>query len=272
MNQKVVFLDIDGTLVGFDNRIPDSTRRAVAEARARGHRMVVCTGRSSFQIAPTLLDLGFDAVVSSAGARVEAGGQEIFRQPIAADQRRRLFGYLEDHGYAYAGECGSHVVINQRCYDSLLETYASQHVINEVMLSIARGAVIRQDVWNDPDLLKVVYHWSPFTLEQTRHDLRPDFHVVAFSFQPGIGEAGEISTTGVTKASGMQILLDHWGVDRCDSLAVGDGSNDLEMIEYAGVGIAMGNAIPELKALADDITSDIDADGVWQAFNRHGLL
>lgn len=74
------------------------------------------------------------------------------------------------------------------------------------------------------------------------------------------------------KATGIEVLLGHMGLGWAETIAIGDGHNDLEMLERAGVGIAMGNASDAVKAYADEITSTVEEDGVWHAFRRHGLL
>jgi hydroxymethylpyrimidine pyrophosphatase-like HAD family hydrolase len=77
---------------------------------------------------------------------------------------------------------------------------------------------------------------------------------------------------GVHKALGMDVLLAHLGIERTDTIAIGDSYNDLEMLAHAGVGVAMGNAPEEVRDAADESTGSVDEDGVRQAFERHGLL
>ena len=77
---------------------------------------------------------------------------------------------------------------------------------------------------------------------------------------------------GINKATGMERYLKAAGIAREDSIAVGDGPNDLQMMEYAGIGIAMGNAREEVKERADMVTSSIDDDGIYRAFETLGLL
>ena len=78
MDKKVVFLDVDGTMVNEKGEIPESAQYAVRTAQANGHRMVVCSGRSRFQIYDALLELGFSGIVGGAGAFVEDEGKEFY--------------------------------------------------------------------------------------------------------------------------------------------------------------------------------------------------
>ena len=82
MNQKVVFLDVDGTIVNDKGIIPESTQIAIRKAVENGHKLVVCSGRSLFQLPQMLLDLGFSGMVTAAGAQVIAGGKEIYHAVI----------------------------------------------------------------------------------------------------------------------------------------------------------------------------------------------
>ena len=88
---------------------------------------------------------------------------------------------------------------------------------------------------------------------------------------PG-GSNGEVGMRGTTKGSAILHLLDHLGADPATAIGIGDSWNDVEMFEVCGIGIAMGNADPELQALADEVTTSVTADGVYNAFVRHGLL
>jgi hydroxymethylpyrimidine pyrophosphatase-like HAD family hydrolase len=77
---------------------------------------------------------------------------------------------------------------------------------------------------------------------------------------------------GVNKATGIDVLLAHVGVDRTDTIAIGDSYNDLEMLEHAAVGVAMGDAPDAVKAIADEVTAGVDGDGIRLSFLRHGLI
>ena len=95
MDKKVVFLDVDGTMVNEKGEIPESAQYAVRTAQANGHRMVVCSGRSRFQIYDALLELGFSGIVGGAGAFVEDEGKEFYHAYIDEEHRKSSFDYLE---------------------------------------------------------------------------------------------------------------------------------------------------------------------------------
>jgi hydroxymethylpyrimidine pyrophosphatase-like HAD family hydrolase len=113
---------------------------------------------------------------------------------------------------------------------------------------------------------------DPGTVTRTREELGDRFHVVTGSMPLPGGSNGEVGMRGTTKGSAILHVLDRLGADPSTAIGIGDSWNDVEMFEVCGVGIAMGNADPELQALADEVTTSVGADGVYNAFARHGLV
>ena len=92
------------------------------------------------------------------------------------------------------------------------------------------------------------------------------------SFEAEMNDSGEITCKGINKAHGMQKYLAYAGIAQEDTIAFGDGPNDFDMLEYAAVGIAMGNAVEGLKSRADFVTKGIDEDGIAYALSKWGLI
>lgn len=335
---KVVFLDIDGTLVDYNGNVPESTKKAILQAKEKGHKMVLCTGRSKFQIPKQLWELGMDGVISGAGAFVEAfdsaaengiaatkagitseedgiaatkagitleedgiattkagitseekripatdenvsndskittTGTILCQMVIDAEHAKSSYDYLEGNGvlYCYQGEDG--IVLNKRSYDGMLEVDRLNGMSEEMMESLHGVIHVTETPWEYPNLEKIIFYDAPFTLEQIKEDMHPYFDTVALSLSGTEGVCGEIGRNNIHKATGIKLFLEHLGLEREDSIAIGDGPNDLQMMEYAGTGIAMGNAKAEVKALADMVTSDVTEDGIYHAFEKLGLL
>ena len=131
---------------------------------------------------------------------------------------------------------------------------------------------LTEEPWKNERNEKILYYGAPFTVEKVHADLAPYFDAVAISLDGMDEYAGEIGIGGINKATGMERYLKHVGIAREDSIAVGDGPNDLQMMEYAGIGVAMGNAREDVKARADMVTGHIDEDGLYSAFEKLGLL
>lgn len=122
------------------------------------------------------------------------------------------------------------------------------------------------------DVNKVCFLESSLPFEQIKHEFNGKFGVIQCTI-PLFGEgSGELMIPGIHKAVAIADLLGDLNISREDSMAIGDGMNDAEMLEYCAIGIAMGNAKPALKELADDITGNIEDDGLYQCFVKYGLI
>ena len=271
MQKKVVFLDIDGTMVDFDGVTPASTIQAIQMARKNGHKMIVCSGRSRYQIYGELLKIGFDGIIAAAGSYVECDGKEIFHQYIEETQRKMLADYLEKNKFTYVIQSTQKSIVNSRCAVILQEMYQKMNMPADRVKNLEGGVIISEEVWNYEQEEKAVYHHSPFSLEKVRYDLAPYFNVTALSFELEEG-SGEIGIAGVDKSTGMKRVLDYYGLTQNDTIAVGDGPNDMEMIDFAAIGVAMGNARTELKGIADMITDSVSEDGIYHAFEKLKLI
>lgn len=98
MSSKLVFLDIDGTLADERHEVPISAQEACKAAWSRGHKLFICTGRSMPKIERGILDLGFDGVISVAGAQADVNGRVLFRHDIAPEAIDAATAYFERHG------------------------------------------------------------------------------------------------------------------------------------------------------------------------------
>ena len=300
---KVVFLDIDGTLVDYNGNVPESTKKAILQAKKKGHKMVLCTGRSKFQIPKELWELGMDGVIAGAGAFVEAfdsaaekgitaaekglaatdetvsndskittKGTILCQMVIDAEHAKSSYDYLEGNGvlYCYQGEDG--IVLNRRSCDGMFQIDRLNGMSDEMLENLHGVVHVTETPWLVPNLEKIIFYDAPFSLEKIKSDLLPYFDTVALSLSGTEGVCGEIGRNNIHKATGIRLFLEHVGVAREDSIAIGDGPNDLQMMEYAGIGVAMGNAKEEVKKLADMVTSDVAEDGIYHAFEKLGLI
>lgn len=104
---KIIFLDVDGTLVDYENNLPASAVDAIRVARSKGHRVYLCTGRSKAEVYPPLWDIGLDGMIGGNGSYVEDNGQEIFHQCLTLDQCRHAVDWFHSRGLEFYLECNS---------------------------------------------------------------------------------------------------------------------------------------------------------------------
>lgn len=272
MNKKAVFLDIDGTMVDSNGKIPQSTKEAVREAKRYGHKMVICSGRSRFQIYQELLDLGFSGIVGAAGAFVIVDGIEVYHAYIDEKHRKSSFDYLEENGFFFCYQADDGIVLNQRSCDGMIKIYSDMGMEKKRLERLIGNMHLMEEPWKNEKNEKIIYYNAPFPVKRVHEDLEPYFDTVAISLDGADEYAGEIGINGINKATGMEIYLNHVGITRENCIAVGDGPNDLQMMEYAGIGVAMGNARDEVKQRANLVTDAIGEEGLYKAFIKLGLI
>ena len=278
MDQRVVFLDVDGTLVDEFGHIPDSARDAVRRARANGHLVYLCTGRSTISIWQGIHDIGFDGVIAAAGGYVESAGTVLAHRHIPPDGVRRIGDWFGEHGVEYLLESNDGVFgsanVRSRLRALLLGSVADEEMLAELGKGIL-GFIDEIRIGVDPDgvhVNKVSFLDSDVPIEVIRAAFADAYTVIPATVPLFGPNSGELSLSEIHKAIGIALVLDHLGLPRERSVAFGDGYNDLEMVEFAGVGVAMGNAVPDVVSRADMVTGSPREDGIATGFARLGLI
>lgn len=269
MSRKLIFLDVDGTLVDFTMHMPESAREALSIARKRGHLISLCTGRTVTNVYPWLLDFGFDAIVASAGAYVSANDKVIYHSVLANDKVQDMVEVLKEHGACFMlqGINGRYVdeenakKMRERCMRLGLDIDGALN-----------GLTLVEHPEQMPALESGMYFDADIPVDVMQKEVGNYIKITGASFDKDRQMSGEMTKMGVNKATGMQRLMDELKIGREDTIAFGDGPNDVEMLQFAGTGVAMGNAIPAVKQYADMVTDKIDEDGLYHAFERLHLL
>lgn len=278
MGRKAVFLDVDGTYVNDRGVVPESAHRAVVAARANGHQVFLCTGRAVAELWDHIMEAGFDGVIASAGGYVELDGQVLLHRSISEDDVRHVVEFFDTHGVEYYLEANSGLYGSRHSKARLRELVFAGVSDEGLLAELEKGLgpfidslIIDQDLVR-ADINKVSFLDSDLPLERVQAEFAGELHVIPTTVPMFGPNSGEMSIPGIHKATAIELLLEHAGIAREDTLAYGDGLNDLEMIEYVQTGIAMSNAHPILKAAADGVTSDADADGIYASFTALGLI
>lgn len=273
MNKKFVFLDIDGTLVNFNSVIPNSAVKALNKAKANGHKLFVCTGRQMSMIYPWLLNnIKFDGIISSSGAYVTAQGKEISHHIIDYDKQCELIDFFHKNNIPFCQQTNSRMAIEDRNFERTF-TYFEEHGMSRKRFSeIFIDLVKCPNAKEIDDTEKFMYFDAKRNVMSMSNEIDSYFHTVRFTFNNLDDTCGEITCSKTSKATGIQDVLQYYKMPQSCSVGIGDSDNDAEMIEYCNVGVAMGNATNELKEKADMITDEIDKDGLYNAFQRLGLI
>ncbi|WP_110589892.1 HAD hydrolase family protein [Microbacterium suaedae] len=278
MTTRIAFLDIDGTIIDHAGEIPESTVDAVQRARANGHLVYLASGRTPSEVEGRLVDIGFDGAILGAGAYAwigtlwQAGGWRVERLMDPA-RVAEMITALRAVGADYVLQGRDEVWATRRAVDRVTAVLDAEGRLSDA----TREALLDHvTITDDPPHTGIAK--SAFSSDDlgcygaVRGRLGDEFSVITGTM-PGLGTAGgEISPAGVTKGSTMQMVLRELALPAAAALAIGDNNNDLDMLRLAGTGIAMGNATEEAREAADEATTAVDADGIWNAFARHGLV
>ncbi|MEA5454138.1 HAD hydrolase family protein [Sinomonas sp. JGH33] len=273
--RKAIFLDVDGTYA-HHGVAPAAHEAAVRDLRAAGHRVLLCTGRPKSMLSAKLLAPGFDGVVAAAGGYVEFDGEVLADRRFPADVAARVVSVLDGHGVAYVLEAP------ERVYGPLGVDVRLENLLAGLFPSTGDGAQKgRLDILDALEMSadlsaasfgKVSCFGSPVPVSELALEIGPGIGVIASSLAGMDGSAGELYQLGVHKAVGIQAVVEHLGIAREDVVAVGDGLNDVEMLAYAGVGVAIDGAHPDVVAVADFLTPGPGDAGLVAAFGKLGLL
>ena len=272
-DEKVLFFDIDGTLVNFDTTIPTSTITALRLARENGHKLILCTGRSLGQLQGTIKELSFDGGVLAAGAYVQYQDQVIAATTIPGEKLRNIWSFTDEDKLPYIVQFVDHTATERSVKAHLFDVMEHKYEVDEKQFSTVFANMEFVESKDDfSHVEKVLYYDTSYTVEEIRKKLGSQFDVVPMSFMKDGTSSGEITQAGINKAYGMEKLLTYLGKTREDAIAFGDGPNDLEMLSYAGIGVAMGNADDSVKEKADMVTARIDEDGIFLALRKLKII
>ncbi|HET7783253.1 HAD family hydrolase [Pseudarthrobacter sp. CC4] len=278
---RAVFLDIDGTYADH-GLAPDAHVEAVRTARRLGHLVFVCTGRPLAMVPAHILEAGFDGTITGAGARVELDGQVLKDTRFDQDLAGRIVDALDAHDVAYILEAPESLHgrtgVDRRLREVLGPIFADRPQHDGVLgtdvdpLEDILGPMQYSDDLRAVSYAKISCFDSDVPLKKLVDLLGPQVGLIPSSLSALGDRAGEIFMAGTHKAVGIQVVEEHLGLDRADIVAIGDSANDIEMLEYAGVGIAVEGGHPAVLAVADRFTAGPAGNGVALAFAELGLL
>ena len=276
--RKIIFLDVDGTLVDYEGRIPKSAIQAIRAARKGGHRVYICTGRSKAEVYQELWDIGLDGMIGGNGNYVEDGGHVVLHQLITKEQCVRIVDYLHEKGLEFYLESNNGLFASERFEDAsqtAIREYSrrkgkenpQQITVADVFPDMVYGGELYRD-----DLNKVSYLLRSYQDFLDTKEMFPDLENGTWG---GAGETalfGDLGVKGITKGNAAARLLDYLGAKQEDTVAFGDAKIDIPMFEFCHTGVAMGNAGEEAKAAADFVTGDVEEDGLYQGFLKLHLI
>lgn len=259
MEYKMIVLDLDGTLTNRDKVITDRTRKALIEAQRRGKKVVLASGRPTYGVMPLAEQLGLERyggyILSYNGGMImECCTKEtIFQKKLPAETNRKIIDLAMREGVDILTYEGTVIVTNNaECPYAKLESEVNHLKLRQVenLADYVTFSVPKFIMLDDGDYLAL-------TEGRVKAALGRDFSV--YRSEPYFLE---IMPKGIDKAQSLDQLLRMIGIASEEIIACGDGYNDLSMVSYAGLGVAMENAVLPLRNVADYVTASNNDDGV----------
>jgi len=263
MSYKLIAIDLDGTLLKSDRTISKRNISAINKANERGVKVVIATGRPLIGIMDYLKKIGArdeDYVISYNGAMVKRikNNETVHMMPL----KKSDYEYL----YDYSSKYGVHI-------HALTETYVTTPVmnsytkieseLNDIEIKVECVSGINQD----EILVKIMMIDDPEKLDQVVANL-PEEVTNKYTVVRSSEIFLEFLDRSVNKGTGVKIIADKLGIKSEEIICIGDAGNDVAMIKYAGLGVAMGNAFSELKEISDYITDSNEEDGVAKVIEK----
>lgn len=260
--QKIVFFDIDGTLWDDDMNIPDSTVAAIRALRANGHKAFLCSGRSRGNIrAKKLFDIGFDGVIAACGNHVEMDGEVLYEKILEPQLVRKIVTLCMEHRMP--------VVLEGPVKHWLSESgFENDPYVDYLIEEMGEDAIFLKEYTEDIYINK----FSADVLSDTDYEAIKGALEDEFDFMMHDSVVLECIPKGTSKATGIAWLCEHLGVAVEDTYGIGDSVNDLDMLQFVGHGIAMGNGSKASKDAAEYVTAPLHEDGIMKALEHYGLI
>lgn len=265
---RLLAIDIDGTLVNSRDKLTEATRVALRRAMSAGIKIVLATGRRYSRALPLVEPLGLDVpLVTASGALIKHPldhrtlFQAAFERPLLCDvlaivDRAGFEAVLYADSFADGFDfyCHRLEAVRPELADYLALNPGCHRLWPEMMICPPEGVFAGFSMGSRQEML-ALHH-------ELQRRLPGALYTHVLRSPRYIGYMCEIAPWGVTKWSGIRQVAAEWGIAPHEMCAVGDDVNDIPMIEAAGIGIAMGNALPEVKAAADWIAPTHDEDGL----------
>ena len=262
---RLVALDMDGTLMGDDLQVSPRVRRAIGDARARGAVVTLATGRMFDFVVSFARDLGIAApLICYQGGLIQAPDSDtpLYRATMDSTLAREVLEWQARRGWHVAFYAGDSVFLAERQH---AEGFYRDMIGEQLVFVDDLFAVLEQ---HEP--VKFIFTAEPAEADRIEAQMRRRFAgrmEVVRSHEMFV----EGNPPGVSKGDALRRLAAHLDVPQAQVMAVGDQGNDAPMIAWAGVGVAMGNASPAAKAVADWIAPPLAEDGAAVAIERFVL-
>jgi len=255
------FFDIDGTIWDYRNYIPESTKKAIKLAQKNGHKCFLNTGRSrAFVYNKDLLGIGFDGIITACGSMIEYEGETVYNKLISREDCIRTLESVQKHGFKSILEGPEYLYMDRKDFEGDMYGEKVMKEMGERLLPITEN-------WGNWTMNKLSCECGSPTRDQCFDELSDLYDYMLHN-----EHIVEMVPKGFNKGKGIVEVCEFLKEGVLDTIAFGDSINDKEMLETAGISVAMGNATDAVKELADYVTTNILEDGIWNAMKHYQLI
>ena len=263
-SRKVLFFDIDGTLLTSKQVIPDSAKEALKKAQDAGHLIFINTGRTPYILPKELTEFGFDGFVCGCGTYITLHDKILNESYLPLELCQETLQVLRDCKLPTFFERHDSLYYN----DDVLSTPTKKEQLFIDYLGAKPISSLSPEDQKNFFFVKLISFFHDYSDKESFYNFIKDKFICFMHSE----EAWEVSQKDFDKATGMKVVLDHLGLSVEDSFAFGDSVNDLAMLKFAGTSVAMGNSMEEILPYCDYQTTDIDDDGIAKALKHFELL
>lgn len=277
MDSKVVFFDIDGTLVSKNGQVSKRVQEALVKLKENGHYMILCTGRNQTGI-KSLRSLGFDGVICSAGGYVEVNNRVIFQSHIDNKDIQMIREVFERNHVLYTMEADIEAYESQEMGDYVLKLFFEKQDNNSEIERLKQQRqkdlyIYSLDEYTNQPIQTICY------IAKNKESIQEPQEIISKRCQFLIYQQmnkdfinGEVMKKGVHKGTGVEKVMEAIHLPMENSIGFGDSMNDLEMIKTCHYGVVMENGDPLLKDHASAVCESVDDDGVYHELKRLQLI
>ncbi len=273
MEKYLIFFDIDGTILDNEEQVvPLSTIETIKELRKAGHQCFICTGRCRDIWPKEILDIGFDGVVGGCGTHIIYHDEELLHHTLSDELKREIADDLVNFHIDGVLEGSAHSYFHREPWMPTVVGFfktprPKRDIGKKVSPEFEAGRIEFLDAENlDFDKMAL---WFDKTGDmdgfKEKYEDRFDFIKRDPTFY-------EIVPKGFSKATGIDFVCRHLGVDKKYTMGFGDSTNDLPMLEYTEISVAMGDGNPDIFDRVDYVTDAVMKDGIAKAIRHYGLL
>ncbi|MBQ3689760.1 MAG: Cof-type HAD-IIB family hydrolase [Bacteroidales bacterium] len=258
---KALFFDIDGTLVSFEShKIPASTVQAIKQAKALGVKVFISTGRPrAFINGLEDIENFIDGYITNNGAYINHGDKEIHSNPISRADTQILMNYAKEFSFPT-------IVMGKHDFG----IYNYKEIVKTVFYGGLRIRIDlnRKDVEEvlKDDVFQITMFLSPKEEEMLMNK------VTHCNSGRWCDDFTDITDKNADKGKALIKMAEYFNIDLSQTMSFGDGGNDIPIIKTAGIGVAMGNANENVKAVSDFVTTTVDNDGIFNALKHFGVI